>query len=241
MEQKVNWSDRITSFSKTIHAIFITNLFMLLTSFPALFNIWFVPVNSGTFVFYLLSFLCVTPSISAGTYCIWKYIKNRELNIAKNFIRSYKQNFLQALIIGFFQFLSFGIMFFDLMYIQVTDNINKNWLFLVTAGIFLLVSMYVYEIVLMSRFNMKTFDVIKRSLIFIVRFFPKTFLNFIILFGIYMLHNVIPSSIWVTVTGSLIIFLILKNLEKEIKKMERLNSESKSIISEEVIENGRTS
>ena len=221
MLEKLDISRKIGVLSDIIHVLFITNLLVSVMISPFLFHLWFISVTSQTVITYFISFLTVTPAITAAIYTIWKYIIGSEISVFKNYIRAYKNNFKQSFVSGAIQLVLASIFLYDFLYVQSRNEVSDWWLVPITIILFFILSSYVYQLVIIARFNIDLTRLFKISLIISVKNYKQTFINMLILFVFYILLNAIPSSLKVMVLTSSVIYIILLNMKTTILDLEK--------------------
>ncbi len=164
-----------------------------------------IPSEGLAIALFLLSYLVLLllgPATCAGYYTMGKRFRGEESYTAKDFFKSYKQNFKQgiiltviyalaALLIGYSVFLEsynielFGKMVYVLFPVQIFCSVE-------------VVFMIIYAFALLSRFEMTTKEILKNAFIMSNKHLPTTLLLTI------MLAAVVGASIyWNLVVGIL--------------------------------------
>lgn len=226
MLEKLDISQKIGVLSSVIHVLFITNLLTSVMISPFLFHLWFVSVESQTVITYFISLLTVTPALTAAVYTIWKHIVGSDNSVFKNYIKAYKNNFKQSFVIGAAQLVLASIFLYDFLYIQSRPEISKLWLIPVVIFLFFITSSYIYQLILIARFDTKSGQLLKNSLVVSIKNYKQTFINMLILLVIYIMLNAIPNSLKVLLLMSVTIYIVLLNMKPTILDLEKFSEKN---------------
>ena len=158
--------------------------------FSALSKIWDLMVVDFLWIITLPAF--IGPACTAMYYAIVKNIRKSRGYPSKTFFHSFKQNFKQAAFIGIGQIVIAAGLIFSFL---VAQGMNEKsyigqvyyWLVIILAVLFVMVSIYVYPV--LSRFSMKTKDILKLSLYMSFRHFPTTLFGMLGLVGVVLLGD----------------------------------------------------
>ena len=158
--------------------------------FSALSKIWDLMVVDFLWIITLPAF--IGPACTAMYYAIVKNIRKSRGYPSKTFFHSFKQNFKQAAVIGIGQIVIAAGLIFSFL---VAQGMNEKsyigqvyyWLVIILAVLFVMVSIYVYPV--LSRFSMKTKDILKLSLYMSFRHFPTTLFGMLGLVGVVLLGD----------------------------------------------------
>lgn len=191
---KILNSEKIMNVFNYIYWFFIGNLLMVLFNLPFCITL-ILYVRSG-FKEYptilLLTLLTLGPSLTAMLYTMGKLHKNKDISIFKDFMKGYKENFLQASCVN---------ALFVLIFIGFIANIRLSshftFLSIMTPvfyiGIFIIFMAYPFSFIILSRFQMKTLDLIKASFSLSLVKFRYTFSNIVIFLFMLLIIEVIPA------------------------------------------------
>lgn len=145
-------------------------LFMVL-NLPTLFLLFFTQSWNDLKSFGLLAplmLLTIGPSYTALLYSMGKLFREKDISTIKAFFKGYKISFIQSLSVWALQELLVGFLIVDIRYLNKI-GVNKYFVSMWYGLIFLaiLVSIHAYPII--SRFSMKTIDVLKLSFVYSIK------------------------------------------------------------------------
>jgi uncharacterized membrane protein YesL len=147
---------------------FLGNFYFLLCNIPLIF---IVLSFSGDFITeYLilltLSLLPVGPAYTALLSVMGKLVREKDVNLTKDYFKAYRTNFLQSLFIWTIQVMAIIILIVDVRFFvgKAYGSVIIPLLYAI-MGMILLTGIYIYSI--LSRFYLRTIDVIKTSFYFL--------------------------------------------------------------------------
>jgi uncharacterized membrane protein YesL len=206
---------------------FLGNFYFLLCNIPLIFIMFsftgeFVPEY---LVLLTLSALPVGPAYTALLSAMGKLVREKDVNITRDYFKAYKTNFLQSLFIWTLQIILIIILLIDIKFFAggAYRNIAVPIIYALII-IMLVTGIYIYSI--LSRFYLKTKDVIKASVYFIVRKWKITISCisvFVISFTVAYNFASIAALFIVSITCYALMFLqkdILKELEEKLNQNE---------------------
>jgi uncharacterized membrane protein YesL len=172
-----------------------------------------------------LSALPVGPAYTALLSTMGKLVREKDVNITRDYFKAYKTNFLQSLFIWTLQIILITILLVDIKFFAggAYGNIAVPIIYALII-IILVTGIYIYSI--LSRFYLKTKDVIKASVYFIVSKWKITISCisvFIISFTVAYNFASIAALFIVSITCYALMFLqkdILKDLEEKLNQNE---------------------
>ncbi|WP_163215724.1 YesL family protein [Clostridium thermarum] len=208
----------------------ITNIYFILTNLLLLLFLLTpidpAEVNASYFVLFFIAALPVGPSLTALFSVMGKLVREKDLNtVTKDFFRAYKQNFKQSFLIWFLGTLMIAIMLVDIQFFSTKENgVIPIAIFNGLIIIMIILSLYVFPIV--SRFYLKTSDVIKLSFYYAVKKFKITVMNIAAIVVVIFLIKKFPSVsfFFFASVASYIIMYYEKDIMKEIE--DRITSAS---------------
>lgn len=206
---KILNSEKIMNVFNYIYWFFIGNLLMVLFNLPFCITL-ILYVRSGFKTYptiFLLTLLTLGPSLTAIFYTMGRLHRDKDISIFKDFMKAYKENFLQSICAN---------TLFLLVFIGFTLNVrlasNFQFLSIMTpffyVGIFLIFIAYPYAFIILSRFQMKTMDLIKASFTLSIVKFKYTLINIIIFLFMLIIIEVMPAY-GALFLGSVIPYLII--------------------------------
>lgn len=206
---------------------FLGNFYFLLCNIPLIFIMFSF---TGEFVAeYLvlltLSALPVGPAYTALLSAMGKLVRDKDVNITRDYFKAYKTNFLQSLFIWTLQIILIIILLIDIKFFAggAYRNIAVPIIYALII-IILVTGIYIYSI--LSRFYLKTKDVIKASVYFIVGKWKITISCISVLvisFTVAYNFASIAALFIVSITCYALMFLqkdILKELEEKLNQNE---------------------
>lgn len=188
LKKLFDWFDYIFYF-------FSLNLFFLILNIPIVWFIMFVGISKAS-TYLPLFLLCLIPtgtSLTAMLYCMGKLLRDKSLNVFKDFIKGIKLNLKQSLFFWLSELIIVFILYFN---IKFFSTVNYN---LILIGIFIFISILIatttpYIYILMSRFSMKNIDLLKTSLILTFTRPLMTVSNILICLVSLLLFEMVPGA-----------------------------------------------
>jgi len=173
----------IHTITNYIFWFFLGNLYFSLLNIPIIIVLIMVLSNGGVSIppwFISVILICsipIGPAATALLSVMGKLIREKDLNITKDFFKAYKANFFQSLFFWTLEVLVIGILFIDTRFF-ISNNypgIITTFIFIIIAFVFL-VSLYVFPII--SRFYLSAKDIIKTAAYYTIKKIHITILNF---------------------------------------------------------------
>ncbi|MGH4120439.1 YesL family protein [Clostridium sp.] len=203
----------IYTITNYIFWFFLGNLYFMLLNIPLLMALVVLassgsnPLPPGFIFVFILCCIPVGPAITALLSVMGKLIREKEINITKDFFKAYKTNFFQSLIFGTIELIIISILLFDTRFL-VSHNYPQILIsvtYVIISFIFL-ISLHAFPI--MSRFYLSLKDIVKLASYYTIRKFHITVLNctsFIV--AGFILYTV--SSVAFIVMWSIICYMIM--------------------------------
>lgn len=189
--------------------------------FSTLSKIWDLMVVDFLFIITLPAF--IGPSCTALYYAIVKNIRKSRGYPSKTFFHSFKQNFKQGSIIGIIQIIiGFGL--FNCFRVAYDPDIMSKdsyfgqvyfWLCVIFTILFAMISIYVYPV--LSRFTMKTRDILKLSLYLSFRHLPTTLFGIAGIVAISLIGDLILLSPFVLIAPAVYVLILSFMMEKVLR------------------------
>lgn len=187
--------------------LFITSMFVLKLEFQ---NI----------IFFIISLIPTGPSITALFSVVGKFIREGDIYPFSDYWSAYKLNFKSTMKIWIFQLLILMIIAIDIRYLMGTKEISVILYkpLLLISGVIISISTYLYAI--LSRFELKTKDLLILSLLYTFKNLPISVFNMFILCGvIYFAY--FKSPILIPFIPVIIVYFIMKCLSSTLKEIEK--------------------
>lgn len=121
--------------------------------------------------------ITIGPSLTAMHYMALKIVRNEECYITRGFFKSFKENFLQGIVIGVIMLFVMLLLIGDFVLLKNPDlGFSKFLQILITiiAVLFLFTVMYVFPV--LAKFANTTWRTIKNAFLMSIMQFPKTLL-----------------------------------------------------------------
>ncbi|MCX7884491.1 MAG: YesL family protein [Caloramator sp.] len=217
-------------FSNYVWYFFVSNICFVLTSFPLILTIaaYKEKIFSEGFIFFAIAFLFEGPAIVALLSVMGKLIREKDINTVKDYFKSYRVNFLQALFVWSIQFL---IIFALVEDIRIVSYIGHGKflvpVFYVLLFLVLLMGMYMYPI--LTRFYFKMKDLIKFSMFFLIVKIKNTLILSLILILISQIMLYV-SILCFFIFASFIAFGVMYIQKNVINDLEEMKAKQDSVL-----------
>ena len=145
--------------------------------FRALGRIADLMILNFIFILCCIPVVTIGPALTGLYYVTLKMAANEEGYIVKGFLKSFRQNFRQGLVIWLILLAAGCIFGIDFFILNQSEMAFSNVLFVIisaTALVFLMVFLYIFPV--LSRFENNIRVTFKNSLIIAIADFPRTFL-----------------------------------------------------------------
>ncbi|MGH4050867.1 MAG: YesL family protein [Clostridium sp.] len=214
----------IYTITNYIFWFFLGNLYFLLLNIPLLF-MFLVVMSNGTNTlpqgFTTIIILCCIPIAPAATALfsvMGKLIREKDLNITKDFFKAYKTNFFQSLFFGALEIILLCVLFIDIRFF-----ISSGYPRILTISVFVVMlfifSMSLYIFPIISRFYLGWKDVVKTAAYYTIRKFNITLLCLSSFVVVGFIFFKITTFVLVFVS-SIICYLIMYYQQKLLLEIE---------------------
>ena len=223
----------IYTITNYIFWFFLGNLYFLLLNIPLLFILIVLLSNSSKTIpegFTSIIVICCIPIAPAATALLsvmGKLIREKDINITKDFFKAYKTNFFQATFFGALEIILILILFIDIRFF-ISSSFPRSltiFVFIIIAFIFLM-SLYVFPII--SRFYLSTKDIIKTASYYTIKKFNITILNFASFLIVGFIFFKVSTFVLVFIS-SIICYLLMFYQQKillEIEENLKINTDT---------------
>ena len=204
--------------------LFLGNLYFFILNLPLLYAI-IVIISSGSNRFpegfgtiFALCCIPIGPAATALFSVMGKLVREKEVNITKDFFKAYKTNFLQSIFLGSMGILIIILILFDIKII-ILYRYPSFIITILYAVIIFIAILGLYAFPLISRFYLKSKDVLKLSVYYAVIKIHITILNVcsFVIVGFIFLKT---TSFIVLFISSIICYLIMFYEKNIIIEME---------------------
>jgi len=207
-----------------IYWFLVSNIYFMLVNIPIIsiigvaFYIGLEKIPEGFYYIVFISSIPMGPAMAALLSVMGKLAREKSINATRDFFKAYKTNFIQSLITWTAEIIIMCILVFDVKFIRLKgypENIN-TLIFVIMIFIFLL-NIYIFPII--SRFYLKTSDILKISAYYMVKKFNITILN-VLSFVVVGFIFVKISTIIMLFGASIISYSLMFNEQKILSEIE---------------------
>lgn len=188
---------------------FCLNIFFLIFNLPLVLFFLFIGLD-GIFTYlplFLLASLPLMPSITVLFYCMGKLIREKDLDLFQDVCKGLKLNFKQSLLIWAGELILILILVSNIRFFTLSKfNLFFTCIFIALSILLLAITPYIF--ILISRFSIKSYDLIKNSLILAITRPMLSITNILILLACFILFEITPGTT-VLFIGSIFSFLIV--------------------------------
>jgi len=164
---------------------FLGNLYFLLMNIPLLLILTVVLSNDASLAQdwvtpIIICCIPIGPAATALLSVMGKLIREKDINITKDFFKAYKASFFQSLFFGALEIIIISILVMDIRFFNAGRYPRALTIFIfIIIAFILLMSLYVFPII--SRFYLNTKYILKTAAYYTFRKFHITILNFVML------------------------------------------------------------
>lgn len=183
----------IFTFSNYLWWFFLGSFYFLLLNIPLILTLLVAGSQpDGAFMMILLSSIPVGPALTALLSVMGRIIRTDGTNLTRDFFKAYKTNFIQSLLVWICELAFIFVLYVDIRFFAVKLPAMKYFFYFAAIFMFV-VGLYVYPII--SRFYMKTKNILKLSFYYSIRNIKTTVICFglIVLYAVMLLR--LPSII----------------------------------------------
>lgn len=209
--------------------LFAGNFYFALCNIPLIF-ILMVLLTSGnnitnemipSFVFlFMLCLIPVGPAITALLSVMGKLIREKDISITKDYFSAYKKNFKQSIVLWLIELAVITVLIFDVYFsLRQSYGVYLKYVFVIIILMVIIISLYVFPIV--SRFYMKSKDIIRLSYYYSIAKFNITLINIgCIAFCFLVVFTFKNFSFLILFLVSGACYLVMLNESKILKELE---------------------
>lgn len=190
-----------------VYYFFALNILFLVSNIIFIMFYGAAEPNIYSYILLFVTAIPVGPSISAILSVMGKLIKEKDIEVWKDYSKAYRQNFKQSLVIWVGLLAVLGILLVDINFVNSIPSYRfVSMFFLGIMIILILIALYAFPI--LTKFNMKTLDIIRASIYFSIRKLPTTAVKIVIIIGTFYLLKYLKVIGFMFFT-SVIAFLIM--------------------------------
>jgi len=207
----------IYSFFNYVMWIFTSNIYFMLCNILLIIYLMVFSgdIKSTYFLLYLV-LLPLAPALTALYATVGKIIREKDISVTSYFFKSYKTNFKQAFILGFMECTIILIAIKDIQFFSTTKYGAYFTPFFIVLIVFVFcIGLYAFP--LLSRFYLKTMDILKFSFVYSVKKVNITIFNLAsIVFAAFILYQFPSVSMFFIFSGTcyLIMYYEMKVLNE---------------------------
>ncbi|MGL4911638.1 MAG: YesL family protein [Romboutsia sp.] len=197
------------------------NICFILSNILFIIALSIIKLEFQNTLIFIISLIPTGPSITALFSVIGKFIREGDISPFKDYFKSYKLNFKQSMKIWVIQLLIIVVMVIDIRYMIISKNFVLLALFkplLFIGGIIFSISIYLYAI--LSRFELKTKDLIKLSVIYTFKKLPLSIINILLVLGLVYFGGV-KLPIFIPLIAGIIAYLLMLGQTSTLKEIEK--------------------
>lgn len=176
-----------------------------------------------TFIF-CIPVVTIGASLTAAFYSGMKLVKDEENYVFKDFIKSFKENFVQGLIVEVILAIVGLVLFLDIRacaywaFSGSGSMIGTIFMYAIVGCVIVWAGVVLYAFAMLSRYEDKAFTILKNSLILCVHHLPQTIIMMIATYGLMLFSYKYFTAYIVTIPlilyiDSFIFTRIFKSLE----------------------------
>lgn len=176
------------------------------------------------FIVFCLPVITIGASVTASFYAGIKLVRDEESYVYKDFMKSFKQNFVQGLLLEIVHAVIGALLIVDLWAAMTwgfaqDSQVGIIFVFVIIGVIAIWVSNVLYSFAMLSRYDNKIFQTMKNALILGTHHLPQTIIMLIATVGLTYFTILYFTAFIVTVplilyVNSFIFSSIFKHLEK---------------------------
>lgn len=199
------------------YCLFAGNFYFALMNIPLLGLLFFTATPRSYEASLLEIFLCclpVGPGLVGLLGTMGKLIRYQDMQAARNFFRTYRNNFLQTLVIWTIQLSLLIILFVDIKSAPAPFRLIYGVLF------FVVTMMGFYAFPILSRYHINTRSVLVIATVSIFKQYKTTLTMVMTLIANLLIYRLIPS-LWILVMMSSLCLLIMMAQNEFLSKLDQ--------------------
>ncbi len=220
--------DKLFEVFNYIFCFFILNILFWGMNIPLIIFFVLVGIN-GPLTYFPLFLFCLIPTMPAFTiilYCMNKLYKNKNVEVVKDFIKGFKLNFKQSLIIWIMELIIVFLIYSNIRFFTIATS---NFLILncMFIGMLILISIITpYIFLIISRFSMTNLEVIRLSFILAFTRPILTITNLLLIIFFLIVFEINPALTVLFLSTALAFSQIFINraLLKELEDISKKNN-----------------
>lgn len=219
---KTNRNNLLYDTLNYIYYVIGLNVCFLLSNILFIVAMFTVKLEFQNTIFFIIALIPTGPSITALFSVVGKFIREKQINPFKDYIKAYKLNFSDSMRIWLVQIVLLLIVILDVRYMIISKNEILVALFKPLMFICLIVitiSIYIY--IILSRFKLSMKDLIVVSVIYTFKKLPLSMISLFVLLGITF-YSYVRSQILIPAIPVIIAYILLWGQKSTLKEIEEL-------------------
>ncbi|GIN72590.1 hypothetical protein J14TS2_30650 [Bacillus sp. J14TS2] len=201
---------------KYLYFFFMTNLYFILSNLLFLSVFYLADFVFENILLFYITLIPMGPAITAVLSTMGKLVREKDLQVTKDFFKAYTLNFWTTMKYWLIQLTILLILAIDIGYSTNNRNIfSPVFLLLLVVCVF----MMIYAFPIISRFEVKLKNLFIISIYSVFKFFRATLLNITSLIAFGIIYWTFPS-ISVLFSISLIGYFVMLNLQQPLSYLE---------------------
>jgi uncharacterized membrane protein YesL len=221
----------IAVISNHVYWMLLGSVYFWLCNIPLLFVLFILNIELpeidiiSLVVFIFIAMIPVGPALTALMSAMGKLVREKDVNITKDYFKAYKANFKQSIVVWLIELTVLFIVVIDMIFFnRVTGGIYFIPL-LISVGVVTL-GMGTYAFPIISRFYLKTRDVLRLSFLYTVKRLGITIFNITILvITMALLLMYLPLAVFFAVSVACFVIMfyqkdLLKKFEEDLENVD---------------------
>lgn len=202
--------------------LLLANIYFLVVNIPIIFVAlgFFIQRTFEFNIYVFMTLLPIGPALTALFSIMGKLVREKDLDVTKDFFKAYKNNFLEAFFYWSFLLTILCGLYIYLYFFNVRIPIPFIKYGLWVAGI-IIISMIFYTLPIISRFYFKIKDVIRISLLYLVKKAHLSILILAYMFVFFFIYLEFPNIVFFLFGWSILAFLIMFTLRNVLDEIQR--------------------
>ncbi|GFZ33771.1 hypothetical protein CSC2_42970 [Clostridium zeae] len=126
-------------------------------------------VGSDNTVLFIITLLPMAPALTALLSSMGKVIREKDIDMTKEFFKAYKTNFVESVFFAFFEVVTLGVLYFDRVYFAATSSTAILQMAILVMAIIFLAIINFYILPIVSRFYLKKMQIVKLAILYFFR------------------------------------------------------------------------
>ena len=195
------------------------NILFTLSNLLFIISLIVLKLELQNLIFFIIALIPTGPSLTALFSVMGKLVREKDIYPFKDYWNAYKLNFKATMKVWSIQLFLLLVIIVDIRYMSTANNISFIFIkpLILIAATLVSISIYLYAI--LSRFDLKTKDLIKLSFFYTFKRLPSSVVNMIIL-GISIYFAFFKLPILIPFIAGIIVYIMMFRLSSVLKEIE---------------------